>query len=391
MRSTVKIVLGAALLLFCYYLQLLPSASVPMLRFIPTLAILVTMMVGVWLMIRERGWNRGAITHTIFVWTVYVAFHSFFIPNAESGTIRTLIQCSYWGAFFLSLRIATNRRIVQMDRMLVKWFIAIFFITVLGFLFSIRTSANYDTEELIGENSVFYPLLCLPWIVMANKRRLRMIMVGLIVICAILSLKRSAVLIVALALIVFFYREFLWNRKGKFFKLIAIILFIGGAYYLFVRSSDSFNNVVSRFENISEDRGSGREFIYQNVFRMIEESTLSEYCWGHGFNMTVICNNGSSAHNDFLEVFFDYGIVGLVIYLWLHIGLIGRMIGLHKIRSTLFTPYLISYLMFFVISMVSHLIIYPTYFVILAAFWAYVESAVISSKNSPYEKCRNYI
>ena len=80
-----------------------------------------------------------------------------------------------------------------------------------------------------------------------------------------------------------------------------------------------------------------------------------------------------SAHNDFLEVMYDFGLVGLLFYVLIHLSLIKWTIRLFRNGSPFAFPVLISYVCFFVMSMVSHLILYPTYFGLLTAFWAYAE------------------
>ena len=80
-----------------------------------------------------------------------------------------------------------------------------------------------------------------------------------------------------------------------------------------------------------------------------------------------------SAHNDFLEVLYDFGAIGFIFYVLIHLSLIKWTLRLFRARSELAFPVLISYVCFIVMSMVSHLILYPTYFGLLTAFWAYAE------------------
>ena len=130
--------------------------------------------------------------------------------------------------------------------------------------------------------------------------------------------------------------------------------------------------VFSRFSSISEDKGSGRDIVWRNVLDTYSKSPVLEKIIGHGHYSAIIVNRGHnidlSAHNDFLEVLFDYGIIGLILYLLLHIYLIKRLFFLKRNKSELFLPYLASYITMFIMSMVSHLILYPTYFTFLATF-----------------------
>lgn len=106
--------------------------------------------------------------------------------------------------------------------------------------------------------------------------------------------------------------------------------------------------------------------------------------YGHGHNSAIIVNRGHnidlSAHNDFLEVLFVTELIGLILYLLLHIYLIKRLFFLKRNKSELFLPYLASYITMFIMSMVSHLILYPTYFTFLATFWGAVEGQLYKKR-----------
>ena len=72
-------------------------------------------------------------------------------------------------------------------------------------------------------------------------------------------------------------------------------------------------NVTNRFEAMNEDEGNGRLDIYSDVFVQYLDSDLFSQLFGHGYNMVSVVLKGPSAHNDFLEVLYDYGIIGFII------------------------------------------------------------------------------
>lgn len=100
--------------------------------------------------------------------------------------------------------------------------------------------------------------------------------------------------------------------------------------------------------------------------------------------MVSVVLKGPSAHNDFLEVLYDYGIIGFIMFIYLHVRVAKTTYKLHKHRSSYFIPYMVSFIIFVVMSIVSHLIIYPTYFCCLVAFWAYIESMKMHNPSELY-------
>ena len=111
--------------------------------------------------------------------------------------------------------------------------------------------------------------------------------------------------------------------------------------------------------------------LYREVFSLIENSSLNEVIFGHGQNAVLQYTHEFSAHNDFLEVFFDYGIIVFLVYIFLHYQLIKNSLRLIKQKSYFAAPFSVSYILFIVLSMISHVVIYP-YFFILTAFWGMV-------------------
>ena len=137
---------------------------------------------------------------------------------------------------------------------------------------------------------------------------------------------------------------------------------------------------VERVENLEEDEGSGRLERYKDVLRLLrDEDNRGKIVLGHGYR-TVEDSLGesSSAHNDFLEVLYDYGIIGLLLFVLFHLALIKRVLYLRKIESEFMEGYAVSYAIFFIMSMVSHLIIYPTYFIFLTSYWGAIEGYLMT-------------
>ena len=76
----------------------------------------------------------------------------------------------------------------------------------------------------------------------------------------------------------------------------------------------------------------------------------------------------TSAHNDFLEIVYDYGIIGLILYVLFLGNMIKNLFKLYVNRSRYFSMALSATILYLVVSTSSHLIIYPTYIVFLLLF-----------------------
>ncbi len=138
--------------------------------------------------------------------------------------------------------------------------------------------------------------------------------------------------------------------------VVVLVLFV--ALFVYVGSSEE-SNVVARFESAQDDEGSGRTYVWQAAFDLIERSDFLPLLFGHGFNKVEKDSMlGLSAHNDFLEVTYDYGIVGLALYVsaFSAVGLI--VFRLIRKKSPYAPAMAMFFTIYFLLSMISHIIIY---------------------------------
>ena len=172
------------------------------------------------------------------------------------------------------------------------------------------------------------------------------------------------------------YFDFLRSRKNGLIKGIALsslIVGIGFGIFNYV-DIETGGYISQRLENIGEDQGSGRLDVYENVFNLYETKDWNNKLFGSGFNSVIKDNyfGGSigmfrniSAHNDFLEVLYDFGIIGLFIYLVYVIRIVRLAFSVKNINENYYQANIAMLIIFFVMSMVSHLMLYPTYYVFL--------------------------
>ena len=104
--------------------------------------------------------------------------------------------------------------------------------------------------------------------------------------------------------------------------------------------------------------------------RMIDESPIWNWFAGHGWN-TVIEDSPlmRSAHNDPLEIMYDFGVFVLLLYLFLHAQIIRRCIVMTRQHSRYAPAMACSYGIFLANSLVSHIFLYPSYLLVFAVVW----------------------
>ena len=93
------------------------------------------------------------------------------------------------------------------------------------------------------------------------------------------------------------------------------ILLVGIYYYAIYYMDDS---LLERYMNIGEELEEGtmanRTIIWSYIIRAFENSSPIEQVLGHGWNTTPLFTfNGYDAHNVFLKMAIEFGIIGVII------------------------------------------------------------------------------
>lgn len=172
-----------------------------------------------------------------------------------------------------------------------------------------------DTEMAVV--NVAYEILALIPLVTFFKKKpvVQYVMMAIIIAFIITTVKRGAIIISAVCLL-YFINTSLKNssKKTKWYVLIIAIIFVvlGTRYVV-----DFFENSTYaqyRVENTLEGDSSGRDIIFNNAWKIFIDSDFIGMLFGHGGN-AVKRIIGIEAHNDWLELLVDLGLVGAVVYL----------------------------------------------------------------------------
>jgi len=306
------------------------------------------------------------------IWGCYVFVFNVF----KSITYFDLLTCLYV-SFYWPLSIVFFYYFFKKYRAKYLNEILFFMIVLMGILiyqFSFEyvfvNRLRFGNENQL--NLAYFLLLIVPWLFLIKKRTLRIILLITALIPIIFSLKRTAILAMSTA-VLFGYGTELFEKgnKERIKKILTILIVIVLCIFVVEKINTSTKGrLIKRFESIVEDRGTKRLDIYEDVIHLLGDNSDIEWFVGHGHNTVKdFMFQGLSAHNDWLETLFDHGIIGLCIYFLFHLFLIMRCINLAKVNS-IYAPVLSSsYVIFLIMSMTSHLIMYPYVFVIMTILW----------------------
>lgn len=165
-------------------------------------------------------------------------------------------------------------------------------------------------------DTCFIIFLFFPFITLFRRKSLTTIFVLLYSIICIAAAKRSILIAYALCLIVyilFYYRFTQTASKKTLRRLLFAAIIIAGVVWAFRTSFIDITYALDRFDDIENTGGSGRDILYDNILNGFFSSGAINFLFGHGYQ-AVIQDFTNGAHNDFLEIMYDYGFLALILY-----------------------------------------------------------------------------
>lgn len=236
-----------------------------------------------------------------------------------------------------------------------------------------------DGQGIALISTAYYVLFLLPFAFMIQKKWLKWLLVLISFSTVLLSVKRTGFVAIILSIFVYFIYDIKYS-EGRFFSKRKIRLIFGFlilfvvlyVFFIYYTSTHSIA-ILDRMNSIEDDNGSGRADIWKYTWQMIKDSEPEYLIFGHGFNAVYTDSSLElSAHTDVLEVIYDYGIIGSLIYIAFWCSLFKYFKKVKAYIPQLAAPYAVSLVLMICMSAVAHLIIYPTHFIFLCMFWGLV-------------------
>ena len=225
-----------------------------------------------------------------------------------------------------SLYYLRNTNLDITARILFWFFWAIYLYSFLFEVLQFSGENRFSNDVFLYGHNIGYSFVTLtPLALFAYKdnKWLGVILVIILTLLVILSAKRGAILVQGITVLIFTFKgPYSFGRKNT--ALMAIVVFFG----LFLILMSMLDLEVSPLSRFNQTGGSGRDAIYSNIYNGILDSSYGQLIYGHGFYATIDFNRmlssnqiAQQAHNDWLEVTYDFGLIGLISYLFVLVGL----------------------------------------------------------------------
>lgn len=305
------------------------------------------------ILLQKRQDKTIILFSIFFIWTIISTFLNYEI---KSYIIFTMMP------IFPLLISYTYCRRYKIDNVFFATFILSFLLISYRY-FQIYQLAHYLSEAHIGVS--YFALIVLPLVLLCPSKIIRAVAWVITLVVIVSSIKRGGLFAFLAGVIVYVFCKQLVSKKSIAFSFIILSLTLITLLIGLIYSIDWFeSDVIERFNNIKDDGGSGRIDIWQLVIQNISDSDIVSFLSGHGYLSVRILTKsaGLPAHNDFLEIFYDFGVIGIILYAIAWISLIRKTIIL-LFKKSEFAPILaMLVIIFFILSMLS--IVYYYFYIV---------------------------
>lgn len=176
---------------------------------------------------------------------------------------------------------------------------------------------GYSKETGTALFSAYYSITFIPIVYMVKNKKLSLVCSCIVTLMMCATTKRGAFLAIVIGIFLYYISanvisDSLATAKKLLKLLIVVIVIVSIGFYIIDRMN---LEVIQRLMLLKGDGGSGRIRIWECVYDQFKESSFMKKLFGHGFHAVSLkvrpLGVARFAHNSFLEIMYDYGVLGL--------------------------------------------------------------------------------
>lgn len=310
----------------------------------------------------RKGYKFEKPSFTIRIWNIFFiwgACVTLFIGNTTDISIKDTIYKQVF--IYLPLLIINVTYYFILHNGIRKELYYILAVMCGMFLFTYYSFYDVDNILLnIHLGSSYYSLYALPLVMIFPSKIVKICGLFLVSIAIFSSVKRGGVMALLVSVFVYIIVKQLISPKGKVQKIIiglSLLLIITSIFIYIGTMGD--NDIFERFENLDKDNGSGRTDVWEETWRLISNQNPISFLIGNGYDTVQRDSRFTlSAHNDFLETWYDYGFIGFLLYTTSILSLCIRVIKSIKNKEKYAAEFAMSLTIVFILTNISHIQLY---------------------------------
>lgn len=320
------------------------------------------MAMGFYYLLRKPGLlNNRAILWFMLYSVLAVVLAIPYFKSFTASTIFDFVTIPY-GALvlilFYCLGLRTN---IEKPTILLWTYYIIAVILIVAMREFYVSDASMSERGAIAD--VYYILGLLPLILLYTPKKWFWLPMVVATIAIVLSGKRAGLLALAAMLLVYFLAELSKIKSGSKrlqYVIIAVVAVVF-LYQVLLYLDEAYDlRFMERMNRLSEDGGSGRDVIWGRLLSKWKKFSFLEFLAGRGKG-SVRRDVGIEAHNDFLHLMYEHGLVTVFLYIMFYFSLFAQAVSMFREKYPLAVYFLMSALFSAFIAMFSFYVIDPSY------------------------------
>lgn len=319
------------LLYLIYFLQ---GVAFPEGGFISAGVLMLIILLGLYNLIKTFVYSRPIPTPLIWVTALFILFALSWIVSPKvlygyvigesTNSYNLLKQASlFFLSIFTGYQIGVANKLTQRQ----IYFGTLIFLLLALYNYLKTAVIKYGLGTLDSEsgtnNAAYNFIFVIPFLpLIANKYKKSFILFCLVIISFVLmGAKRGAIITAGVSIV---YALYWYNRNYKIsvkgIAAIAISLLVVG--FVAIKNFQSNEYLADRLDQTKQGYSSGRDYLYGRLWGdWVDEPNLGIQLFGSGMGQTIN-KAGNYAHNDWLELLIDNGLIGGILYAGIFISLI---------------------------------------------------------------------
>lgn len=263
-------------------------------------------------------------------------------------------------------------------------YISTFYIVSVLFFTTRQSQLNRISDEIVFIANSYYTLALLPLVLIYTKKKYEFLPFLVVFASILISSKRAGMLALVLMLLVYFLSVNKKNIRKTLSNIIGLGVLVFFAYYLYFYFEEKYSfDYMSSILKLQEDGGSGRDLRWEKVISGIISSHPFNFLFGHGFK-SISDFAGGNAHNDFLEIFYEFGLFAFLLYLYFYISMFKTYLAMRKKKYPYSKHFVLSIIAAIFLANFSFFIIEPRFITFSALSWGIFLADWKKFQNSNY-------
>lgn len=332
------------------------------------------------IVVRQRLFKVRPAFIFLFLYTFIALMTSLVNFNKELtiANLYSILMIPYFALVFVAFYLLSDPH----NRMCSNLILITFYLCLIINLYTIIEFQFMGKSRPLASD-IYFSLSLFPiTLVLLNNKAMKVFAVVGMFLAVFFSGKRTGLIAYSIAFICYYLLKGHIEDKKSFakrLKTMFVMIFLIVMFYVITLRIDNLYDlgIYDRLFRLADDGGSGRDDIYSTVWKAFLDAPFINKLFGHGVYASENITD-ARAHNDFLEVLYDYGIFALSCFVGFYLSLLSELKKMIRKGSKYAPAFASSLIIGIFLSMFSFYMTFYTYVTSGVAVMGYI----IASENT---------